>query len=56
MFSPGKILIQMSEGRLGFHPIMSWSIAVLLGMLAVGPSARAADSEDDAYSWLVFHC
>ena len=29
---------------------MSWSIAVLLGMLAVGPSARAADNEDDAYS------
>jgi len=50
MFLPGKILIQKSEGRLGFLPIMSWSIAVLLGMLLVGPSARAADSEDDAYS------
>ena len=50
MFLPGKILIQKSEGRLGFRPIMSWSIAVLLGMLAVGPSARAADNEDDAYS------
>jgi len=50
MFLPGKILIQKSEGRLGFRRIMSWRIAVLLGMLAVGPSARAADNEDDAYS------
>ena len=33
MFLPGKILIQKSEGRLGFRPIMSWRIAVLLGML-----------------------